>query len=214
MQEKWPNVPKFKEILYILILCLSWACAEEPAISENEIAAKFKSTWHAKNDTFLLQSRKEIAALAPKTKYGFYCRAWLFSRNNNFLAALKTADSMAIGFPSFAEGQYLLANLREENGDPEAALKAYSKALKAKPDFFEALVNRGNLWYVKKDFTKALQDFKLANSLDAKSPINLLNLGNAFMALGFKDSACVFWEKSMALGATQSRINLDKFCKK
>lgn len=188
-------------------------CQKPSALNEKEAEELFYKTWMHPNDSLIFEARQKIANESPNSRFGYYCRSWLLTRKNENIKALKVADSLVMGFPKFAEGHYLHANLREENGDLEGAIESYTKTIKNKPDFIEAYINRGSIYFTRKEVEKALEDFKKARTIDPKQPIMLHNLGNAYMSFGRRDSACLYWQQALQLGHTPVQPFVDMYCK-
>jgi tetratricopeptide (TPR) repeat protein len=60
----------------------------------------------------------------------------------------------------------------------------------------------------------AYQDFREALRLRPGNPDAQLNLGNAFAALGQRDSACHYWSKARRNGAQEVEKQLAQYCNK
>lgn len=69
---------------------------------------------------------------------------------------------------------------RGKEGDIEAALFAFNKALQVKPDYVPALKYRGFIWISQNELGKAIEDFKRVVSLDYQNPIAHRDLGYAY----------------------------------
>jgi tetratricopeptide (TPR) repeat protein len=73
------------------------------------------------------------------------------------------------------------ASQAEKDHQPDAAINAYSKALKMKPDLFQTLMDRGRLYSTKRSYKEAIADFTAAiqvkpDSKDAYFKRCLVNL--------------------------------------
>lgn len=173
---------------------------------------KFNASWQSDSIPFLLRTREEVAALAPGSPEGFYCKAWILAKKSNLSKAIKTADSLVIGFPSFEKGWYLRANLKVEMNDTSGAFKDFQQCLKRNPNFFEAYINRGGLYFKSGNLDFALRDFESARNLSSGNKIVHLNLGNAYMALHQVDKACENWRKADSLGDLQAKNYSKLYC--
>jgi len=84
---------------------------------------------------------------------------------------------------------YQLANALHDAGNKEDALFEYDKVLSLKPDFKEALVNRGAVLNELGLVTNAISSFEKALALAPGDTKALVNLGNSFYALQMYDKA-------------------------
>jgi tetratricopeptide (TPR) repeat protein len=197
---------------FILILALG-ACTEG---SPDEVAEEnrqiFGLAWKEGASPRGDSLRKMLAGRSQRDSYVLYCRSWLLKKNGQAARALKTADSLTMGYPSFPEGYYLRANLRADAGDNEGALRDYGKALARKPTFPEAYINRGSLHFQMKHADEALADFRAAIRLEPRRPDAWFNAANAFAVMSHADSACYFWEKARLLGSFPADSLLRKHC--
>lgn len=209
---------KNKTIRFLTVVTLLWAsfafysCTESESNLEKLALDKFNNSWQSDSLPWVIQTRVEVAEMAPKSPAGFYSKAWLLSKNGSFDKALKTADSLIIGYPSFDKGWYLRANLKSEMRDTLSALHDFNECLKRNPSFFEAHVNRGNLHFHSGSLDFALKDFEAANSIRPLQKTIQINLGNTYMMLKQKDKACRFWHVADSLGEKQAAVYLLKFC--
>ena len=67
---------------------------------------------------------------------------------------------------------------------PDTAIKKYGQAIDEKEDFWEAYVNRGNLYAQKKDYDRAIEDYNKSIELYRKTSRICLNRGIAYMVRG------------------------------
>jgi len=202
-----------KFILYILVLSVFYSCsAPKPEQSHDEMKLKFDSAWKADSSGKWKTTRTELAASSQRNEYSLYCRSWLLAQNGNLAKAIKTADSLVMGFPAFVKGYYLRANLRADAKDLEGAFGDFDKAIKRDPVFFEALMNRGSLHFSNQHPDLALKDFQLARKIQSTDPEVFTNLGNSWLALGKADSACKSWENAQTLGSKKAVDLLNRFC--
>jgi tetratricopeptide (TPR) repeat protein len=201
----------FQNCFFFVLLLLS--CANEKGDpSFASIQTDFEQTWMGKDSVQTDSIRRKIAGFKALNEYTLYCRAWLQSKNGNKSRALKTADSLVMGFPGFIKGYYLRANIRAELNDTEGAIADFGKAIKRDPTFFEAYMNRGSLQFSRKHPDEALKDFESAAKLKSGNEEVLLNLGNARMALGQPDSACICWNKATQKGNEKAKALVERFC--
>lgn len=199
-------------ILALVFLGFLGSCSPTDESNNRLATEKFNATWLSDSLDFLLKTRGEIAALAPKSPEGFYSKSWILAKNSNLSTAIKTADSLVIGFPAFDKGWYLRANLKAEMNDTTGALNDFQQCLKRNPNFFEAYVNRGGLYFKAGNMDFALKDFELARTLKPESKLVYLNLGNTLMALHQVEKACLNWHKADSLGDLQAANYIQLYC--
>jgi len=79
---------------------------------------------------------------------------------------------------------YELGNLFVEQTNYKDALANFDKAVKLKPDYVEALVNKGNCYYMLKDYNKAINTFEDVLKIDPNSKMANRNLSHLYGLLG------------------------------
>ena len=174
---------------------------------------QFNRVWNVDSTELVFSVRTQIAAQYPKTAEGLYCKAWLADLNGDQKKAIKTVDSLVIGFPRFEKGLYLRANLRTKLNDNEGAFSDFGKAIKKNPDFFEAYVNRGSLNFQTKHTDLALKDFQKADKIKPNQMLVLLNIGHSLIVLGKLEEACSYWKTADSLGMKEAKLMVSKYCK-
>ena len=81
------------------------------------------------------------------------------------------------------------------------ALADYNEALRIDPEFPPALVNRGAIYFQRKDLQKALADFQKADSLRSDFNFALAGLAITHHALGDVTVAERYWQALVELDA-------------
>jgi tetratricopeptide (TPR) repeat protein len=199
---------KWKPFLIFLMV----SCQSSPEPNQEEITDKFNQSWQSDSIPKVLALRQELAKIAPGKPEGLYSKAWLADRNGDLKKALKTADSLVMGFPQFEKGLYLRANLKDKSGDTQGAIEDFGKALKKNPGFFEALINRGSIHFKTKHYDLALKDFQSAEGLYPKNKLVCFNLGNVWLAYAKPEKACPYWQKADSLGMPGAYSLFKKYC--
>ena len=201
--------------LFPVVLFFAFGCSGSssrlPDASLLKLQERFEKQWGEKSaagDSV----RLALAALPGRNEYILYCRAWKHAGRHNLAQALKTADSLVMGYPAFEKGIYLRANLRLENRDTSGSLSDFDRCLKKNPAFFECRMNRGSLFFVQKMADLAFLDFREAVKLRPENAEARLNLGNAHFALGQADSACVQWKTAASAGSAAANEISNKLC--
>jgi predicted Zn-dependent protease len=207
---------------FFLFLCflvwISVSCSErkpsaDGAVEKQHLIEAFEAGWGIRN-TRTDSVRYQLASLPGNDPYQLYCRAWKKAKEKQLSSALKTADSLVMGFPKFEKGIFLRANLRLENKDTSGSISDFERCLRKNPGFFEARMNRGSLYFQKNMVDLAYQDFREASRLKPGDANVGRNLGNTFLVLGKPDSACFHWSNSAMLGDTVSENLLQQYCSK
>lgn len=91
--------------------------------------------------------------------------------------------------PRNPETYYFLAIAQGKTGDAANSLKNYSKAIELRPDYIEALVNRGLIFYNDQRYTEAIADYTAALAAKPDVPLALNNRANAFLKSGQPEKA-------------------------
>lgn len=200
-------------IPFILLLVFSCSGPSDNKDTERLIRLQeaFEKQW-GENTAASDSVRIALAALPGRNEYILYCRAWKLALEGKKPAALKTADSLVMGYPAFEKGTFLRANLRLENRDTSGSLADFDRCLKRNSAFFECRMNRGSLYFSRKMPDLAYLDFKEAVKLRPENASAIFNLGNAQYALGQVDSACLQWKKAENAGFSSAKGILQKFC--
>lgn len=107
------------------------------------------------------------------------------------------------------ELESLLQKSRRENalGNTSKALKLYSKLIKKKPDFAEAYLERGIIYFNKGNFNKAYADFEKTISLDSKNSKAHFFKGRVALKKG--DNKSAYAEFSISIN--QEKDNIDAY---
>ena len=92
--------------------------------------------------------------------------------------------------PNSAKANLVHADALTATKSIEKAIAAYTKAITLKPDYIEALNNRGTAYFnYLKNPTAALADFDRAIALAPKQGLYYLNRANCYFSLGDKPKA-------------------------
>jgi superkiller protein 3 len=87
---------------------------------------------------------------------------------------------------------YELGNLFVEQANYQDALASFDEAVKLKPDYVEALVNKGNCYYMLKDYDKAISAFQDVLNINPNSKIANKNLSHLYGLLGNTDMQILY----------------------
>ncbi len=95
-----------------------------------------------------------------------------------------SANSPAREFDRRAVREFEKGSKRQRNGDLQAALQHYQKALQIAPDFYPALNNLGAIYLRQKDITRAKDAFLRLLTLNPDDAEPYINLGHALYQEG------------------------------
>ena len=101
-------------------------------------------------------------------------------------------------------------------GSFERALGAYESAIQVNPNYVDAYVNIGTLYYNRQKFEKAQRYYRQALARDPHHAKAYFNLGNVLDELGCSDKAIELYEKAIQVDSSFSDayFNLATICEK
>lgn len=200
---------------FLALIFLAASCSQPGTPDrEKEHQIQFDSAWKSRDSVEILKARTQLSSEEGRDPYILYSRSWILSRKGNLPLALKTADSLVLGYPAFARGYYLRANLKAGSGNLEGAFKDYENAIKRDPGLYEAFLNRGAAYFQDKHPEHAIPDFRKASQLRPDDFQPWLNLGNAFASASSLDSACNCWQEAGKRGSAKALDLISKYCAK
>jgi len=99
--------------------------------------------------------------------YDAYMQLGLMFSNRNNKNAIDYFNSALNLKPKSIEAYYALAMYQQENGNPDAALKAYKSIIAIDPNYKEAFHNMGYVYLeYKQDYNEAIRNFTAAINID------------------------------------------------
>jgi predicted O-linked N-acetylglucosamine transferase (SPINDLY family) len=114
-------------------------------------------------------------------------------------APSQSAQSLSHNPNTVAKEHYNLGNTLLEQGNPDAAISGYRKALALKPDYAEAYVNLGNVLYEQGKLNEAIENFHKALTFKLNFAQAHYNLGNALYTQDKLDEAAECYRRTLAL---------------
>lgn len=97
-----------------------------------------------------------------------------------------------------------------DQGDFDAAIAAYTQALRFNPDMLAAFVGRGIVSYKLKSWDKAIGDFTQALRRAPHFTVALINRGNAYIQRGDLDKAIADFSKAIEFDGESYRAYLGR----
>jgi tetratricopeptide (TPR) repeat protein len=125
-------------------------------------------------------------------------RAYCELEMENYTAATMDYKEYVARDPSDPIGWYNLGISQKNSGDLQGALESYDKTLELNPSYYEALINRGNIYVDLGEYQKALDDFNHALKF-GEIPFAYSGRGDAYYWLGNYDKAIVDYHTSLSL---------------
>ena len=131
----------------------------------------------------------------------------------------ETASERVVNFSSSKTAEeWFEEGLRHDSpeGSFELALRAYESAIQVNPNYVDAYVNIGTLYYDRQKFEKAQRYYRQALARDPHHAKAYFNLGNVLDELGCSDKAIELYEKAIQVDSTFSDayFNLAAACEK
>lgn len=144
---------------------------------------------------------ERATAIEPSMAGAYYSRlSEVYRQAGHYEQALRALDRCMRENASEPVYNLLIGDIMVEKGDIAAALRAYARAVKMRPDFTGAYYNRlGNTLVRFSHHEKAVTAFQQAITAEPDNPFYILYLAGAYAALGQEDLARQAMEKSAAL---------------
>lgn len=113
-----------------------------------------------------------------------------------FLAIILLVFLQETQVPNAAEIFFKKGLELSQNGEYEAGIKEFSKAISIKKNYAEAYYNRGILYFELKQNDKGFADFERAIRLQPDNGMFYFQRGNRKWLILDKEGACMDWIKS------------------
>ena len=110
----------------------------------------------------------------------------------------KNYRNVPIAYYNLAEIYFL------QKWDLDRAIPLFMKAIETDPKYAEAYVNRGLIYYYKRDYKKAVWDYDQAEKFRPDIAEIYINRGNAYNALGRKDDAILEYNRALHINPGQA----------
>jgi len=128
--------------------------------------------------------------ITPETRGDIYMARKMYREAVEAYKEGPKADAVLLNKTGIAYHQMLELN---------TAKKYYEQALKAKPDYAEAINNLGTVYYAAKSYRRAINQYKKALRYSPESASIYSNLGTALFARKNYKDASVAYEKALSL---------------
>jgi Tfp pilus assembly protein PilF len=95
------------------------------------------------------------------------------------------------------------AKVQNVNGDPDGAVKSYTKAISLDPNIAEAYFCRATIYFTEKKYEPAIKDYKMAEKLKPAYQENLNNLAFLYSEIGNMDESIRYYGKAIDVKPTE-----------
>lgn len=128
--------------------------------------------------------------------------AYLYQQS--FQEARNESEIVLENYPGSAIAHNLLGTINKNEGNIEAALASYQKAITLKPDYIDALNNRATIFKIQGEINSAINDLESAIKIAPDAFVLTYNLGNMYKEMGEIQKAITQFEKALAQNANFS----------
>ncbi|MBP0002054.1 MAG: tetratricopeptide repeat protein [Cyanobacteria bacterium SID2] len=146
--------------------------------------------------------RESAETLSPQSETLFLEGIEQFERGN-YVRAEQVFSQLIEVEPQLPEAYYNRARSREALQQYDRAIEDYSTAVRLRPEYTAAYINRGNVYWTSAtsadDIAAALSDFDRAIELEPSAPIPYLNRGNVYAMLGDLQRALDDYDRAIEL---------------
>lgn len=125
--------------------------------------------------------------------------AGLYELINKREKALKLYENIVSQAPSRIEFLYMYSLCLFKNSDNQKAINYLNSIIRINPDFMLAHYTLGNIYFIQKDYIKALKSFKTALVLNPLSADTSYNMALTLENLGYKTLAVKFYNNCFKL---------------
>lgn len=105
------------------------------------------------------------------------------------------------------------ADVKLKLGDVSGAFKDINNAIYISPKLAGARQVRGNMFYDKKQYLLALNDYKVGALAKPNDASFSYMVGECYFNIHKIDSACIYWRKAGDFGSKEAFERISKFCK-
>ena len=135
-------------------------------IAEADMLALLSNCYISKDDLYTARIHLDKAKhIDPNAASVGWCETRIFLKEKRMTEAVVVAKRTNKRFPDDVEGMGVLGSCLRANNDIEESLSFLNKAIGLKPNYSEALINRGLIRLSQKDRKGALADLEKAHSL-------------------------------------------------
>lgn len=149
-----------------------------------------------------------LDSLSPK---GYYIRGCIYQTIENDSLAISDYTQAIKLEGSYTDAYYNRGIVYEKLGENELALYDYNKAIKQNPSYLASVYNnRGNIFFAKEEFSKAIDDYTKVINLDSANISAYSNRADVYIALKDYEKAIDDCEKIIEMDS----LSINAFLKR
>lgn len=127
-------------------------------------------------------------------------------KNNECLVICVRINEMSLGREYEAHCNFISGVYYSRTGDKEKALQYFNNCIALNYTYMEAYIEKGLLYFDKKDYPNALAVFKFASSVNSLDPDPYYWMGRCYELMNMKDSALLRFQQSYSLDRSDPQI--------
>ena len=136
-----------------------------------------------------------------KFEQAYFNRAGALIDKKDFPAAAADLEQIRTAYGDSSNYYLKWGDLKSHQGYYDQALAEYDRSLILRPENVQALVNRGVVYFSKRNFVAAQRDFEKALKLDPQHPLAYNNLALIFARNNQPDQALKFIDRALDFDA-------------
>ena len=155
------------------------------------------------NPTTALADYHQLIQLNPADISAYIQRSWIYFRQGDYPSAIQDGDRILAIAPNSIPANYLLGVAKSLSASKQQAITHFTNVIDFQPDFICALYHRGLIYFDLQDKANAMDDFKLAQSIQdlstecpARDETGLYAEGLALYHMGHPETARVILHQS------------------
>ncbi|MEO7210968.1 MAG: tetratricopeptide repeat protein [Chitinophagaceae bacterium] len=127
-------------------------------------------------------------------------------KNNESLVICMRINELSLGREYDADCNFISGVYYSRTGDKEKAMQYFNKCIALNYTYMEAYIEKGLLYFDKKDYTNALAIFKFASSVNSLDADPYYWMGRCYELMNQKDSALLRFQQSYSLDRSDPQV--------
>ncbi len=170
--------------------------------SEGQILQDSKDTIHA------IESYAHAAKIYPSPD-ALLSMANLYAEQKNAksIAICNRVKGLGLGGEYDAHCDFIAGVYNARTGQSEKALQLFDACIANDFTYMEAYIEKGLVYFDEKNYTKALQVFQFASTVDKLFPDSYYYMARCYEMMGVKDSAVLRFKQSLSLDKTMNEAH-------
>jgi serine/threonine-protein kinase len=129
-----------------------------------------------------------------------------YSRFGEYDKALQAFQQVSVLEPDIVAGYENVGNMYLQKGKYQESIPYFQRALQIQP-FFSTYSNLGTSYFFLKQYSNAVEMFEKAAALNPNDTVMIVNLADAYRALGQQDKARDTYQHAITLGFKELQTN-------